>query len=219
MPVLRCTNRLLTDIDDSPLADSAHSASPLGDWYGHLFTITRRKCVMFINEPTLFVCPAFDVVKANYRDIAPFFRKVLTWALRETLFSESDVAWIMGLHSELTVGRTVNRSTVASLNNRIANAKTTFQWQGGFGCCNITALAVLLNQTPMKPIGYSSGYEQMRGLVDRCLNRPAREKVRPAPPPPLPPCPQCGKPLLNYAAQQCFQCGADWHANKQVISE
>ena len=88
---------------------------------------------MFINEPTLFVCPIFDVVKADYRDIAPLFRKVLAWALRETMFPEGDVAWIMGLHEELAIGPTVNRSTVASLNNRIANAKLTFQWQGGFG--------------------------------------------------------------------------------------
>ena len=131
MPVLRCTSKLLADIDDPLMADSAPSISPFGDWYGHLFTIERRKCVMFINEPTLFVCPVFDVVKADYRDIAPFFRKVLAWVLRETLFSEPDVAWILGLHTELTVGRPVNRSTVASLNNRVANAKATFQWQGG----------------------------------------------------------------------------------------
>jgi hypothetical protein len=31
-----------------------------GDWYGHIFTIERRKCVMVINEPTLFVGPAVD---------------------------------------------------------------------------------------------------------------------------------------------------------------
>ena len=82
MPVLRCTSKLLADIDDPPLADSASSSSPLGDWYGHLFTIDRRKCVMFINEPTLFVCLVFDVVKADYRDSGPFFRTALTWALR-----------------------------------------------------------------------------------------------------------------------------------------
>jgi hypothetical protein len=76
----------------------------------------------------------------------------------------------------------------------------------------------LLNQTPMKPLGYSNGLEQMQGLVDKCLNRPVRENVRPVPPPPLPSCPHCGKPLLNCAAKQCFRCGADWHGNKQVGS-
>ena len=211
MPFLRCTSKLLADIDDLPSKESR--VSPLGDWYGHLFTVDRRKCLMFINEPTLFVCPIFDVVKADYREIAPFFRKVLAWALRETHFPEDDVAWIVGLHEDLVVGPTVNRSTVASLNNRIANAKATFQWQGGFGCCEIAGLAVLLNQMPMKPIGYSNGLEQMQSLVDKCLNRPAREKIKSAPPPPLQPCPFCRKPLRNYTAQQCFCCGADWHGN------
>jgi hypothetical protein len=217
MPVLRCTNRLLADIDDLPSPDFAHSTSPLGDWYGHIFAVERRKCVMFINEPTLFVCPAFGLVKAEYRDIAPFFREVLTWALRETLFFEDEVAWIVGLHKQLTVGHTVNRSTVASLNNRIAKAKATFQWQGGFGYCEVAALAVRLNQTPLKPIGYSNGYEQMRRLVDGCLKRtqsggyPVLGEGRCAPRQQLPPCPQCGRPLRSAEAQQCFHCGADWH--------
>jgi len=218
MPVLRCTSELLADIDDPPVAESVHSPSPLGDWYGHIFTVDRRKCVMFINEPTLFVCPVFGLVKADYRDIAPLFRKVLAWALRETMFPENDVAWIMGLHEDLAIGRTINRSTVASLNNRIANAKATFQWQGGFGCCEIAALAVLLNQTPMKPIGYSNGYEQMRSLVDKCLNYPVREKLRSDPRPQPSTCPQCGEPLRTAEAQQCFHCGADWHGKPAVES-
>jgi hypothetical protein len=208
MPFLRCTSKLLADIDNP--ASNESSSSPLGDWYGHLFTIDRRKCLMFINEPTLFVCPIFNVVKADYRDIAPLFRKVLAWTLPKSLFPENDVAWIMSLHEDLTIGRTVNRSTVASLNNRIANAKTTFHWQGGFGYCDIAALAVLLNQTPMKPIGYSNGYEQMQSLVDKCLNRPVRKKIKPVPEPETP-CSFCGKPLRSAEAQQCFRCGADWH--------
>ena len=215
MPFLRCTGKLLADIADLPSKESP--ASPLGDWYGHLFTVDRRRCLMFINEPTLFVCPIFDVVKADYRVIAPLFRKVLAWALRETHFPEDDVAWIVGLHEDLAVGPTVNRSTVASLNNRISNAKTIFHWQGGFECCEIAALAVSLNQTPMKPIGYSNGLEQMQSLVDRCLNRPARKKVSPAPEPQSP-CPHCGTPLRSPQAEQCFRCGANWHERPRTGS-
>jgi hypothetical protein len=55
------------------------------------------------------------------------------------------------------------------MNNRISNAKLTFQWQGGFGNCDTGALTILLNQTPMKPIGYSSGFEQMRSLVAEAM--------------------------------------------------
>ena len=170
MPVIRCTSKLLADIDDPPLPDSmAPARSPIGDWYGHIFSIDRRKCILFINEPTLFVCPAFGVVKSDYRRIIPFFLDVLTWTLRNMLYPEDELAWILNRHSDVTIGRTVNRSTVASMNNRISNAKLTFQWQGGFGNCDTGALTILLNQTPMKPIGYSSGLEQMRSLVAEAM--------------------------------------------------
>ncbi len=42
-------------------------------------------------------------------------------------------------------------------------------------------------------------------LVDELINAPP-------PPPPSPPCPKCGKPLRTVKSQQCFLCGADWHA-------
>ena len=166
MPFLRCTSKLLADIDDSPSSDSS-TPSPLGDWYGHLFSVQRRKCIIFINEPTLFVCPAFGLVKADYRRIVPFFLRVLTWTLRNLQFPDKAREWILGIHQDLSIGPTVNRSTVASLNNRVSNAKFTFQWQGGFGYCDTGDLTVLLNQTPMKPIGYSSGLEEMQEMVAR----------------------------------------------------
>ncbi|MFH1921759.1 MAG: hypothetical protein ABIP48_17990, partial [Planctomycetota bacterium] len=129
MPVIRCTSKLLADIDDPPLPDSSTpTRSPIGDWYGHIFTVDRRKCVLFINEPTLFVCPAFGVVKSDYRRIVPFFLDVLTWTLRNMLFPDNEVAWLLDHHTDLTIGRTVNRSTVGSMNNRIADAKHMFQW-------------------------------------------------------------------------------------------
>jgi hypothetical protein len=108
MPI-RCTSKLLADIDDDTLADSAApTPSPSGDWYGHIFTADRRKCVLFINEPTLFVCPAFGVAKSDYRHIVPFFLDVLTWTLRTMMFSDNEVTWLVSLHTDLTIGPTVN---------------------------------------------------------------------------------------------------------------
>ena len=66
MPVIRCTSKLLAEIDDPPTADSAVVApSLIGDWYGNIFTIERRKCILFINEPTLFVCLSIGVTKVG----------------------------------------------------------------------------------------------------------------------------------------------------------
>ena len=167
MPVLRLTAKLLAEIDDEPSPDNTATPSALGDWYGHVFSVERRKCVMFINEPTLFVCPALGVVKADYRQIIPFFIGVLAQALRTMSFSEREMNWILAKHVDVALGRATNRSTLGSLNNRVTDAKAHFAWDGGLDVSDIVSVTRWLNETPMKPIGYSNGLEQMRTVVEK----------------------------------------------------
>jgi hypothetical protein len=46
MPAIRCTSKLPADIDDPPAVTSA-APSAIGDWYGHIFTLNRRKCIHY----------------------------------------------------------------------------------------------------------------------------------------------------------------------------
>lgn len=166
MPVIHCTSKLLAEIDDAPLADSTVVAlSPIGDWYCHIFTVERRKGILFINERSLFICLDIGVTKPDYRRIVPFFLDLLKRTLRQEGFGEKEVAWILDLHNDVTVDRTQVCSTIASLNNRIHDAKCIIQYKGGLDNCDIAALVHLLNDTPMKPIAYSKGLEQMKRLV------------------------------------------------------
>jgi hypothetical protein len=174
MPVLRLTSKLLAEIDDSPSPDSPATPSPLGDWYAHVFTIERHKCIMFLNEPTLFVCPALGVVKADYRQIVPFFVSVLAQSLRTMDFSKVEIDWILGQHNDMTLGRATNRSTLGSLNNRVADTKAHIAWDGGFSVSDIGSVTKWLNGTPMKPIGYANGLEQMRSVVEERVASAAR---------------------------------------------
>ena len=167
MPVVRCTSKLLADIDDPPVATVA--PSEIGDWYSNIFTVERRKGILFINEQTLFVCLAIGVVKSDYRRIVPFFLDLLGQTLRKEGFSEEEAAWVLGRHENLAVGRTHDRSVLGSLNNRITDAKCLIKYDGGLDHCDVPALAHLLNETPMKPIGYSNGLEQMKRLIDKGL--------------------------------------------------
>ena len=167
MAALCLISKLLSDIDDSPSSVTAAMLSPWGwgDWYGHIFTIKRHKCILFINEPTLFVSLSCWVVTSQYRCIVPFFLESLTLTLRNHLFDPDEINYILGLHEDLTVGKALKRSMISSLNNRIANAKSMIEWRGGYNNCDWRAINILLNQTPMKPIGYSNGLEQMRALL------------------------------------------------------
>jgi hypothetical protein len=47
-------------------------------------------------------------------------------------------------------------------------------------------------------------------LKDHLVTRPDRTR-------PTKPCPWCGKPLKTEKAQQCFECGMDWHDPANVV--
>ena len=165
MPLIRCTSKLLAELGKKSLVEPAASlSSPTGDWYAHIFTIERRKCIIFVHEPTLFVCLAIGVVKAQYRDIASFFIDILARTLRREGFV-GDVTTALGLHNDLAIGRATNRSTIASLNNRVTRTKRIIHHHGGIQNCDVAMVTHLLNWMPMAPIGYSNALEQMRALV------------------------------------------------------
>ncbi|MBN1589532.1 MAG: hypothetical protein JW888_08460 [Pirellulales bacterium] len=165
MPVIRCTTKLLAAIDDLPVATPADASSPIGDWYGHLFTVERRKAILFISERTLFVCLALGVTKSDYRRIVPFFLDLLTRTLGQEGFNEEKTDWLLSLHKNMAIGRTHNRSTLGSLNNRIGDAKYLIEYDGGLDHCDVPALVHRLNETPMGPIKYSNGLVQMKRMA------------------------------------------------------
>jgi hypothetical protein len=63
------------------------------------------------------------------------------------------------------VGRTQNRSTIGSLNNRVLDTKHIIWYEGGLANCDAAAVTHALNETPMGPIGYSHGLEQMKSFL------------------------------------------------------
>ena len=167
MPVIRCTAKLLAEIDN-PTDSTPSTPSPFGDWYGHIFLFAHRKCVLFINEPTLFVCFASGVTKAQYHRVVPFFQKFLESTLKAVRFSAAEKKCILQFHSDLTIGKTISHSTMGSLNNRIIDAECLIEHHGQ---CDDKFITNALNKTPMKPIGYDYGLERMKSLVAEMLKK------------------------------------------------
>ncbi|PWB52428.1 MAG: hypothetical protein C3F18_08245 [Nitrosomonadales bacterium] len=51
--ILHCSQKLaakLPGVSSAPLEET----SPLGSWHGHLFTLDRRQCVMFVHDATRY---------------------------------------------------------------------------------------------------------------------------------------------------------------------
>lgn len=66
--------------DVSPTA--LEEASPLGSWHGHLFTLDRRQCVMFVHDETRYALFLPGLRKKHFAELGgKWFRELFTSTL------------------------------------------------------------------------------------------------------------------------------------------
>ena len=74
MPLIRCTRKLLAEIEACVASSAEPHGARLGDWYAHLLLIERKKCVIFTSEQTLLTFLAAGLSRDAIRDYATLFR-------------------------------------------------------------------------------------------------------------------------------------------------
>jgi len=119
MSYIRCTAKLLHELElkQKDLAEEENGqASTLGDWYAHLFYLMHRKCVIFVNERTLFSFVAFDVTRKEIKALDVLLRKELSRALYVEGFSGEKISQALADIKDIRYGRTINRSVIGVMN-------------------------------------------------------------------------------------------------------
>lgn len=79
--IIHCSQKLaakLPDVSPSPLEET----SPLGSWHGHLFTLDRRQCMMFIHDATRYALFLPGLRKEHFAELgSKWFRELFTASL------------------------------------------------------------------------------------------------------------------------------------------
>lgn len=73
--ILHCSQKLaakLPNVSSAPLEE----ASPLGSWHGHLFTLDRRHCVIFMHDTTRYALLLPGLRKAQFSVLGDCFRSL-----------------------------------------------------------------------------------------------------------------------------------------------
>jgi hypothetical protein len=66
MTVIRCTQKLLLEIGQTPVLAKA-CEQPLDEWYANLVVLDRQKCVVFLNPATFFAAIAYHKRRGELR--------------------------------------------------------------------------------------------------------------------------------------------------------
>ncbi|MBN8564809.1 MAG: hypothetical protein J0L70_30210 [Leptolyngbya sp. UWPOB_LEPTO1] len=123
MPVIRCTQKLLTEIGSSGAENPELSDLPLDEWYANLVILDRQKCVVFINPATLFVAISYGKRRNELRQL----QQILMESLRQALTAEEVEAGVIDRVVQrleaAPIAETQDRKTLGCLNDVIRHFK------------------------------------------------------------------------------------------------
>jgi hypothetical protein len=138
----------------------------LGQWHANLLYINRRKCVLFVNDKTLFNFIVPDLARAQIRNLAEEFRGYLSCVVSDEGFNDAVRERILGEYEQIQFGKTNNRSVIASMNDIAYHYKYEILEAGGVHSWRVPEIIRGLNRMPMKAIGFDFPVEKLKALYD-----------------------------------------------------
>jgi hypothetical protein len=103
MQLIRCTKKLQTAMGLKPEALIQHEVEPslLGSWHANLLVINRSKCVLFVNDKTLFsfIIPAMQ--KGQWHELDTLFKELLQCVLADERFDTSIIQQVLSEYDEI----------------------------------------------------------------------------------------------------------------------
>ncbi len=166
MQLIRCTKKLQKEIGLKPndLVEEDAETGRLGSWHANLLLIDRRKCVLFVNDKTLFNFIIPGVKKAELIKLDDHFKNYLQCILADEGFDKIICDQIQQEYDTIGFANTNNKSVMGSMNDLAFNYTVAIQQDGGVNRCMIPQIIYQLNRMPMKAIGYGDAIEALKSL-------------------------------------------------------
>ena len=150
--IIRCTAKLLKEIGmaRADLVEKASSESSLGEWYAHLFFLSRRKCVLFTHAKTYYGFVAYGLKREDICNLDEVFRKNLGFRLYEDGFSPDAIKKAIAAADTIVYGRTIDRRVLGVMNQMIYEFGACLDRHGFVTAGTLKGAADLLPCTPHK---------------------------------------------------------------------
>lgn len=149
----------------SDLGSGSAGASCLGPWHANLIYIDRHKCVLFVNDATLFNFIVPGVARAQIRELGELFRNWLQTVVAEEGVSQANQERLQREHEDVEYGRSTSKSVLGSMNDLTFHYRYGITRAGGIHSAQVPAIIKQLNRTPMSAIEYVYPIEALRAAL------------------------------------------------------
>ena len=171
MQLIQCTKKLQKEmgLKKEELSSEQPESVGLGSWHANLIHIDRRKCVLFVNDNTLFNFIAPDVSRAQIRELGNLFKGYLPCVLSEEGIEETIKDKIMSEYADISYSNTNSKSVLGSMNDLTFHYKYHIMEAGGIHSWEVPGIISRLNHMPMGAIKYSYSVDALRSVYETAI--------------------------------------------------
>jgi len=166
MQLIRCTKKLQKEIglNAKDIIEQEPTTGLLGSWHANLILIDRRKCVLFVNDKTLFNFIIPGVKKAQLVKLDDHFKNHLQCILADEGFNKIICDQIQQEYDTIDFANTNNKSVMGSMNDLAFHYTISIQQDGGVNSCMLPQIIHSLNRMPMKALDYGYAINALHNL-------------------------------------------------------
>jgi hypothetical protein len=169
MLYLKCTKKVLdfAGIKADFIPAVMNEPTDLGSWYVNMFTVDRKKTLIFMNERTLMSFIAYGVKKSNCSDLRPMFFGGLEQLLQMEKVPDDRMGQIIKSYADTRYSKTDSRTSLGNMNDLVFAYKLFILDGGGFSHCGVGEIIRRVNRTPQRNLGGRYSIDAMREILDK----------------------------------------------------
>ena len=154
-------------LKNSDMSENEPNDSYLGSWHANMIYIDGKKCLLFVNDKTLFNFIVPDITKTQIRELSKIFKSTLACVLSAEGVPEGAKAKIMSECESILYGNTNSKSVLGSMNDLAFHYKHHIQSEGGAHSYAVPSIIGKLNRMPMGALEYVYPIEALKAIYER----------------------------------------------------
>lgn len=166
MRLLHCTQKLLKELGNPSLAEAplSNATERLGNWYANIIKINRKKCLIFVNEKTLYSFLIPCVLKANLKNIRNEFLNNFILNLQYEGFSLEVINRVCQDYREIGFAKTASKHVLGAMTQLSFEYELLIEMKEGLCLEDVKPLELnhSINRTILKGIKYLHPIEALR---------------------------------------------------------
>ena len=168
MSLIRCTKKLQKEmgLKKIDISENEPGESYLGSWHVNIIYIDGKKCLLFVNDKTLFNFIVPDITRTQIRELSEIFKSTLACVLSTEGVPEGAKAKIMSEYASIKYANTNSKSVLGSMNDLAFHYKHHIQSEGGVHSYAVPSIITKLNRMPMGALKYVFPIEALKAVYE-----------------------------------------------------